>query len=507
MPDPAAVPSAASPDPAHTGSVAAPDPAAQLRSASYVRLLLLAALVGAPVSVAAYYFLNLIGLTQRWVFTELPHQLGFTAPPLWWPLPLLVISGVVVALAISRLPGNGGHSPADGFSARGTPSPADLPGILLAALAGLGLGVVLGPEAPLIALGGGLGICAVRLSRRDAHAPGAAIIAAAGSFAAISALMGSPILGAFLLMEATGLGGATLGLVLLPGLLASGIGSLVFIGLNSLTGLPLASLSIPGLAPFARPDIAQFGYALVIGVLAALLGTGIRRLAWYVRPHVDRHRLVLTPVVGFGVGCLAIGYAVVTGRDATDVLFSGQNALGPLLVNGAGYTVGALVVLLVGKSIGYGLSMSAFRGGPVFPSMFLGAAGGLALSHLPGLPSVAGAAMGIGAMSVVMLRLPMTAVLLATLLLLSDGLTVMPLVIVAVVVAHVVTARLEPAGGAPGATPGSAGSAPGSVPTAGNQPPEASRRMPSRPKRWLIRWRLDGRVRPPKVRPGGSQNV
>ena len=117
------------------------------------------------------------------------------------------------------------------------PAPAELPGILLAALAGLGLGVVVGPEAPLIALGAGLGVCAVRLSRRDVPARAQAMVAASGSFAAISALLGSPILGAFLLMESAGLGGATLGMVLLPGLLASGIGFLVFVGLDSLTGL------------------------------------------------------------------------------------------------------------------------------------------------------------------------------------------------------------------------------------------------------------------------------
>ena len=81
------------------------------------------------------------------MFTNLPGQIGFGAPPLWWPLPPLLVSGVLVALAISRLPGGGGHSPADGFHAGGTPpAPAELPGILLAALAGLGLGVVVGPE-------------------------------------------------------------------------------------------------------------------------------------------------------------------------------------------------------------------------------------------------------------------------------------------------------------------------------------------------------------------------
>ena len=76
--------------------------------------------------------------------------------------------------------------------------------------------------------------------------------------------------------------------------------------------------------------------------------------------------------------------------------------------------------------------------------MFLGAVGGTALSHLPGLPLVYGVAMGIGAMTVVMLRLPLTSVLLAAVLLSSDGLEVTPLVIVAVVVAYVLSARLAP---------------------------------------------------------------
>jgi hypothetical protein len=48
-------------------------------------------------------------------------------------------------------------------------------------------------------------------------------------------------------------------------------------------------------------------------------------------------------------------------------------------------------------------------------------------------------------MCAVLLRLPPTSVLLATLLLTADGLAVMPLVIVAVAVAYVASARLTPA--------------------------------------------------------------
>src|SRR4029079_7326688 len=100
----------------------------------------------------------------------------------------------------------------------------------------LSLGVVLGPEAPLIAIGSGLGVLALHYLQRDAPAHAVMLIAGAGSFAAISTLLGSPLSGAFLLMEVAGVGFAMTGVVLVPGLLAAGIGALIFVGLDSLTG-------------------------------------------------------------------------------------------------------------------------------------------------------------------------------------------------------------------------------------------------------------------------------
>jgi H+/Cl- antiporter ClcA len=447
-----------------------PDPLALLRSRSYAVLLVIAAIIGAPISAVAYFFLALVTKLQGWVFSSLPKGLGFHAEPMWWPVLPLVVAGVLVALAIKYLPGTGGHSPADGFKPGGAPTPIQLPGVLLAALATLSLGVVLGPEAPLIALGGGLGVVAMRLVRRDAPDRATAMVAAAGSFAAISTLFGSPLLGAFLLMEASGLSGATLELVLIPGLLAAGIGSLIFIGLDSLTGLGTFSLAIPHLPHIGPPTLSEFGWALVIGVAAALLGTGIHWLGLVLRDRTERWMLLAMPLLGLAIAGLAIAYAAGTGKGSSEVLFSGQNALGPLILHGSSYTVGALLLLLVCKSLAYGGSLSSFRGGPTFPALFLGAAGGIALSHLPGLPLVAGAAMGIGAMCTVMLRLPLSSVLLATVLLSSDGLQVTPLAIVAVVVAYVVSARLIPAPApAEPAAPGPAAAAPDTA--AAGRPP------------------------------------
>jgi H+/Cl- antiporter ClcA len=424
--------------------VTSTDPLSLLRSKSYIRLLFLAALVGAPISAVAYLFLALVSGVQRWVFTTLPVDLGFDSAPVWWPIPPLVLSGILVALTIRYLPGSGGRSPADGFAMEGPPPANALPGIILAAFATLSLGVVLGPEGPLVALGGGLGALTIRLLKRDAPPRTQTMMAAAGSFAAISTLLGSPLTGAFLLMEASGLGGATLGLVLVPGLLASGIGSLVFLGLDAWTGLGTFSLAIPGLPPAGSPTIIEFLWAIVIGLLAVPLGSGIRWLGAFLRGHVERRILVWTPLVGLAIAGLAIVYSVATGKSTSDVLFSGQAGLGPLIADSTSYTVGALLLLIVCKALAYGLALSSFRGGPTFPALYLGAVIGIVLSHLPGLPPVAGIAMGVGAMAVVMLRLPLTAVLLSSLLLASDGVTLMPLVIVAVVVAYVASARLAP---------------------------------------------------------------
>ncbi len=421
-----------------------PDPMALLRSRSYVQLLVLAALIGVPVSAVAYGFLKLVAWLQEELFTDLPKTLGFDAAPTWWPLPLLALSGLLVALAILHLPGTGGHSPADGFKAAGALPPAELPGVLLASLATLSLGVVLGPEAPLILIGSGLGVLAVRLAARDAPDQAATVIAAAGSFAAISSLLGSPIVGAFLLLEAAGLGGPMLGVVLVPGLLAAGVGTLIFIGLDELTGFGTFSLAVPGLPPFDRPTGAMFLWALAFGLIAPFIGRGIQLLALAVRPHVERRMVLLMPVLGVMIAGLAVGFGEATSHDASDVLFSGQEALGSLIGGAADWSVGALLLLVLCKGLAYALSLSSFRGGPVFPAMFIGAAGGMAASGLPGLELVPAVAMGIGAMCTVMLTLPLTSTLLATLLLAADGLAVMPLVIVAVVVAYVLTAHLTP---------------------------------------------------------------
>src|SRR4051812_10242856 len=253
------------------------DPAAVIRSKPYLFALVLAAILGIPISAAAYGFLALVGWIQESLFDDLPQQIFTGGTPAWWPVPWLLLCGLLTGMTIRHLPGNCGHSPAFGFQTGGAP-PVDreLPGIILASLSTLALGAVLGPEAPLIAIGAGLAALTVHLLRKDAPPMAVTIMASAGSFAAVSTLFGSPLLGAFLIMEVAGVAGATLSLVALPGLLASGIGAIVFVGLDSWTGLGTFSLALTSVPEAASPTVATMWWALVIGVVAAALGWLVR---------------------------------------------------------------------------------------------------------------------------------------------------------------------------------------------------------------------------------------
>ena len=170
------------------------------------------------------------------------------------------------------------------------------------------------------------------------------------------------------------------------------------------------------------------------------------------RPRIEG-RILPTALAGLLIGLLALVFTEVTDKPYTDVLFSGQSALGPLIAQASAYGVGALILIVAFKGLAYAISLGGFRGGPVFPSMFIGAAGGIAMSHLPGLTVIAGVAIGMAAMLGAMLRLPIVSVLLTSVFLEGAGPDLVPPVIVAVVVAYAASAwllpRLEPAEPAP----------------------------------------------------------
>ena len=453
--------------PAPGPAPSAPDAAALLRSRNYRAALVLAAVVGLVVSVASWAFLELVAQMQRWVYQDLPGDLGFETVPSWWPLPILGLAGILIALAITRLSGNGGHEPTQGLHAAPT-APADLPGIVLAAVASIGLGMVLGPEAPLIALGSGLGLLAVKAAKKDAPDELKALIAAAASLAAISSLFGSPAIAAVIIIEAAGLGGAMLPVFLLPGLLAAGIGSLVFVGMGSLTGLStsdyaLAPIELPA---YAQPTVAAFLWTLVLAVVVAVVCFAMIELGRRVRDVVVLRPLVVVPVAALAVGALAVVFAQVSDEPFSFVLFSGQDQMDTIVAQGATLSASTLALIVMFKGLAYGISLGSARGGPTFPALFLGLVAGLLAAHLPGLDETPAVAALMGAATVAVLRLPLSSVILVAVVT-QAGVATTPLVIVAVVVSYITVLTLDvrrAAAAAPVPPPGEAPVGPATQP-------------------------------------------
>jgi H+/Cl- antiporter ClcA len=412
-----------------------------LHSPGYLRLLLVAALLGIPLSVVAFGFLVAVHELEHVVWHSLPTELGFDHPPAWWAIVTLGVAGVLVGLTVRYLPGHGGHVPSDGLGAGATP-PSHLPGVVLAAGTSLVLGAVVGPEAPLIAIGSGLALFAVSRTKAAGSVEASGAIAAAGSAAAISAIFGNPLIAAVLLVEILGLARRQAMLIVLPCLLSSGVGGLVFTGLGNWTGLKIGALAIPGLEP-TRLHLAEVVWALPVAAFVGVVTWVVFAAGQRVAALASERVLSVTVGAGLLAGCSAAAYALVTDHSSAEVALSGQATLATLATDPGAWSTGALVALLICKGLAYALSIGVFRGGPVFPAIFLGAATGVVASTwLPGLGLLPALAIGMAA-GVAVIGLPVTSAVLVVLLLGDAATSQMPVVIIATVVALVIEEKLK----------------------------------------------------------------
>ena len=417
---------------------------APVTGSAYLRLIALGALIGIPAAVVAAAFISLVRLLARWLWEDLPRVLGHDAPPWYLVLLLPVCGALIVVAARLLLPGDGGHEPLKGFST--TPTPLrHVPGVLLAALATLGFGAVLGPEAPVVALGSAVGMAVTRFVGQ--HPRSTAMLSNAGSFSAISALFGGPIVaGMFLVEGGVGLGAALLP-ALVPGLVAAAVGYVVFLGLGNWPGLATPGLVVPDLPEYRGTHLYDLLTAVVIGLVAAFVVAGVRLLAHRVdglRERLGMPALLLTG--GLCVGGLALlGRAL--GANSQDVLFSGQASVGVLV---GSTSTGVVVVLLVTKFLGYAISLGCgFRGGPIFPAIFLGVAlASLAVVWFDTSPTLA-MAVGTAAGMAAQARLLFTPLIFGALLVGSAGRDAVSAAALASAAAWVATYAIDRRGNAP----------------------------------------------------------
>lgn len=419
--------------------MSAPAGAAELAGRTYLRLIVLGAAIGTPAALLAAGFLALVHVLEDVLWHDLPDALGRSSPPWYLVMGLPVAGACLVVLARRLLPGDGGHPPLEGLGVEPTPV-AYAPGIALAAVGTLAFGSVLGPEAPLIALGSAVGVGAASL-----FAPGpreAAVLSTAGSFSAISALFGGPLVAGMLLVEAgVGMGTALIPM-LLPGLVAAAIGYLIFVGLGDWGGLDTTALAVPGLPRYEGTSVEDLLVGLVVGVAAAIVIVAVRRLAAGVA-DMNGRRLGMSALLvagGLAVGVLA-QLADLLGADSQDVLFSGQASVPGLVAEGS---TGVLLVLLIAKAVGYAVSLGCgFRGGPVFPAVFLGVGlTTLAVNLLEVSPTLA-VAVGTAAGMAAMTRLLFASLLFAALLVGIPGLDAIPAAVLAAAAAWVTRTALD----------------------------------------------------------------
>jgi len=310
-------------------------------------------------------------------------------------------------------------------------------------LATLGLGLVLGPEAPLIALGLGLGAVAVRLIRMEGT--GAQLLVFAGAFAAVAALFGGPLVAAFLLFEVTAASGKIpaqqIGRALLPGFVAAGTGAIVFTGVADWPGLHQTNLALPALPPYETLRITDLAWCMLVAGAIATIVVAIRHLAHGVARQSVAGPVRVLVAAGLGVGVLAVVFRAVTDEPVDLVLFSGQAELPAVVAEGS---AGVLFLLVAAKGLAYALSLGAgFRGGPVFPAIAIGVAAAVAAADvLPGLNTTPAIAAGIAAGTTAVLRVPFTAVLLTSLLMGASAFDVAPVAVLAAATAWIIATAL-----------------------------------------------------------------
>jgi H+/Cl- antiporter ClcA len=407
---------------------------------AHLKLPGLAVLVGIPAASAAAVFLGLVHELQHWLWTDLPDALGESSPPWYLVLGLPLVGGAIVWAARTFLPGDGGHSPLDGID----PSPLPLshaPGVVLAALGTLGFGLVLGPEAPVVTLGAIIAIAVASFAPLDDKER--RVLALAGAFAAIAALFGGPLVAGVMMTEsAAGTLGAAFAPALIPGFVAAAVGYMIFLGFGDWGGLDAPGLQVPHLELYDGARVVDLLVAVAVGVVTALLIAAVHRFATGIVADRTRRAGLAAALLGGGllVGLLALA-ADGLGSDSQDVLFSGQHSIAPLI---AETSTGVVLVLVAAKAIGYAISMVAgFRGGAIFPAIFLGI--GVATLPVvwfdvsPTFAVAAGAAAGMAAHG----RFLVSSMLLAALLVGSQGFDAISGAVLAAAAAWVTATALD----------------------------------------------------------------
>lgn len=333
-----------------------------------------ALIIGSASSLVLLLMMKVAATLQQWLWVALPDALSLDAQSPWWPLGMLTLTGVAVGLIVRYMPGHAGPDPAT-ESLIGMPLPLSaLPGLGLALIVGLAGGVSLGPENPITAIN--IALVAAAGARLLPKVPRMdwIILAAAGT---IGAMFGTPVAAALIFSQTlAGNNETPLWDRLFAPLVAAAAGAVT----TQMFFVPNFALQLDAYDVTRLPDIFS-------GAIVALIAIALGMVALWCFPHV--HRLfhsMKNPVLMLGLGGFVLGLLALLGGEIT--LFKGLDEMKRLAVDDS-YSVPALLTITLTKLAALVIAAACgFRGGRIFPAVFVGAALGLMLhQHVPAVPA------------------------------------------------------------------------------------------------------------------------
>ncbi|WP_405526296.1 ion channel protein [Streptomyces avidinii] len=319
------------------------------------------------------------------VWEALPDALGIGGYSSLWMIVVLTVTGVAVGLVVWKVPGHAGPDSAS-TGLEGPPlAPAIVPGLLVASTLALAGGVSLGPENPIIAANVAL---AYWIGRKVAPtAPGALWVMLATS-ATIGALFGTPVASALVVSEALthrpGDRGSLWDRLFAP-LIAAGAGAMTTLLLTDFT----FDLSLPQVTDPGWDDLLA---AMAVAAAAAVFGL----LSCYAFPYIHgAFRRLRHPMLMLPLGGLVLGLLGALGGPLT--LFKGLEQIKDLASNIGGWSSGDLAKMTVIKLVALVIAASCgFRGGRIFPAVFVGVAFGMfAQALVPEIPPAVAVSAGV----------------------------------------------------------------------------------------------------------------
>ncbi|EEY6117311.1 ion channel protein [Escherichia coli] len=344
------------------------------RARTMLLLSLPAVAIGIASSLILIVVMKIASALQNLLWQRLPGTLGIAQDSPFWIIAILTLTGIAVGLVIRFSQGHAGPDPACEPLIGAPVPPSALPGLIVALILGLAGGVSLGPEHPIMTVNIALAVAiGARLLPRVNRMEWT-ILASAGT---IGALFGTPVAAALIFSQTlNGSSEVPLWDRLFAPLMAAAAGALT-------TGLffhPHFSLPIAHYGQMEMTDILSGAIVAAIAIAAGMVAV------WCLpRLHAMMHQMK-NPVLVLGIGGFILGILGVIGGPVS--LFKGLDEMQQMVANQAFSTSDYFLLAVIKLAALVVAAASGFRGGRIFPAVFVGVALGLMLhEHVPAVPA------------------------------------------------------------------------------------------------------------------------